>query len=115
VLGYEAKTKNEELLTLVPEPLNSEIIEFVDRIFTLLGARDFGRIDIKLDASGTPHFLEANLVPGMTPNSSYFPRALSHLASPDLPSSDASRMSHSDVALKIVELGLYRSSLAEVV
>ncbi|MCV0426380.1 MAG: hypothetical protein K5905_12975 [Roseibium sp.] len=115
VLGYEAKLKNEESLSQVSEPLNGELIQFADRIFTVLGARDFGRIDIKLDASGIPHFLEANLVPGMTPSTSYFPRALFHMAQSELDFLNTTQMTHTDVALKIVELGLNRASLAEVV
>ena len=114
LLGHEAKQKNEEQLTLVPEPLHSELRQFAIRIFDLLGARDFGRIDIKLDAYGTPHFLEVNLVPGMTPSTSYFPRALSYLNSSGGTLSTPNGMTHSEVALKMVELGLNRASVSEV-
>jgi D-alanine-D-alanine ligase len=40
-----------------------------------LGVRGFGRIDVKMNSNGHCFFLEANLVPGMTVGSSYFPRA----------------------------------------
>jgi D-alanine-D-alanine ligase len=43
--------------------------------FNALGARDFGRIDIKTNNHGDCFFMEANLVPGMTYGSSYFPQA----------------------------------------
>ena len=43
--------------------------------FNALGVRDFGRIDIKTDNHGECYFMEANLVPGMTYGSSYFPEA----------------------------------------
>ena len=43
--------------------------------FNALGVRDFGRIDIKTDNHGECFFMEANLVPGMTYGSSYFPKA----------------------------------------
>ncbi|WP_299473826.1 hypothetical protein [uncultured Roseibium sp.] len=114
LLGYQAKQDNEELLRRVPEPLHSELCLTASKIFDLLNARDFGRIDIKLDEYGTPHFLEANLVPGMTPGSSYFPRALSYLNS----SGDALKapigLTYSEVALKIVEIGLKRASATVV-
>lgn len=34
--------------------------------FRALGARDYGRIDIRLDATGRPSFIEANLMPGLS-------------------------------------------------
>ena len=40
-----------------------------------MGVRDFGRIDIKTNNHGECFFMEANLVPGMTQCSSYFPEA----------------------------------------
>jgi len=40
-----------------------------------LGARDYGRIDIRLDATGTPHFLEANLIPSLISGYGSFPKA----------------------------------------
>lgn len=44
-------------------------------VFTLIGARDFGRIDIRLDRSGQPNFLEANLMPSLTENFGSFPKS----------------------------------------
>jgi D-alanine-D-alanine ligase len=71
----------------------------------LLGARDFGRIDIKLDEYGKPNFLEANLVPGMTPGTSYFPRALSYLNSSGKILTMPDGMTHSEIALKNRRVG----------
>ena len=42
--------------------------------FAALRLRDYARIDFKEDASGTPCFLEANTLPGMT-KTSLFPLA----------------------------------------
>lgn len=75
ILGARAKAENQEILQAVPEPDRSLVAEFALRAFMALGVRDFGRIDIKMDSHGLPHFLEANLVPGMTRDSSYFPEA----------------------------------------
>lgn len=37
--------------------------------YRLLGCRDIARIDFRLDAAGTPHFLECNPLPGLNPES----------------------------------------------
>lgn len=75
ILGAKAKADNHEVLRAVHGTLRSQVADFGLRAFIALGARDYGRIDIKMDSQGVPHFLEANLVPGMTRDSSYFPEA----------------------------------------
>lgn len=35
-------------------------------VFRALGARDYGRIDMRLDSCGIPSFIEANLMPGLS-------------------------------------------------
>jgi len=37
--------------------------------------RDFGRIDVRANKAGDFFFIEANLLPGMTHDSSYFPKS----------------------------------------
>ncbi len=37
--------------------------------FRLLGCSGWGRVDLMLDAQGSPHFLEVNTIPGMTDHS----------------------------------------------
>ncbi|SDR01577.1 hypothetical protein [Pseudovibrio sp. Tun.PSC04-5.I4] len=108
VLGSASKQKNDELLRAVTEPTLSAVSELAGSVFSALGAISFGRIDIKLDALGKPNFLEANLMPGMTPDSSYFPRACSLQSVANPSDTKPAGMSHSEVALKIVELGLNR-------
>lgn len=108
VLGFEAKQQNEERLQAIEEPTLSLVTHFADKVFTALGARDFGRIDVMLNHLGEPHFLEANLVPGMTPGTSYFPRACSF---PYSSGESSSSMTYSDVVFKIVELGLVRAQI----
>ena len=44
-------------------------------VHAALGLRDLSRTDLIVDASGTPHFLEVNVAPGMT-NTSTWPLAL---------------------------------------
>jgi D-alanine-D-alanine ligase len=105
ILGAEAKKANREVLQAVHEELRSRVAEFALRAFDALGGRDFGRIDIKMDARGVPHFLEANLVPGMTRDSSYFPEACRIDAG----------LSYRDVVLKILDLTLQRRAVPATV
>jgi D-alanine-D-alanine ligase len=76
ILGEKAKRDDSEKLK---KSKNSKIIDSVRKLavdtFHYLGVRDFGRIDVKVDGSGQCYFMEANLVPGMTSGSSYFPKA----------------------------------------
>jgi D-alanine-D-alanine ligase len=105
ILGAKTKAENRETLHAVHGVLRSQISEFALRAFLALGARDFGRIDVRLDAQGIPHFLEANLVPGMTRDSSYFPEACRIDAS----------LSYQDVILKIFDLTWRRKSVPTLV
>jgi len=43
--------------------------------FLALGARDYGRIDVRLDSHGAPHFLEANLLPSLLNGYGNFPKS----------------------------------------
>ncbi|MGJ8528267.1 hypothetical protein [Maritalea sp.] len=101
ILGCLEKSRNNEQLGQLFEPELSLIKRFVDQIFTALKVQDFGRIDIKMDDNDVPYFMEANLVPGMTPVSSYFPRACF----------ENYGMSYKDVVLKIVSLALVRAEM----
>lgn len=101
ILGCLEKSLNNEKLEIVNEPEKTLICELVDKVFSALHARDFGRIDIKMDSNNIPHFMEANLVPGMTPETSYFPRAFNYNLG----------MTYEDVLLKIVELALFRTKV----
>ena len=67
------------------------------RSFKALGARDFGRIDIRMDENNVLYFLEANLIPGFS--FGYFFRACKINR----------KMSYKDMVLKITEIGLRRS------
>lgn len=65
-LGY--KIKNEKVQTLIAiedKTIYESINSIAKNSFIVLGARDYGRIDIKMDDKGCPNFLEANLLPGM--------------------------------------------------
>ena len=76
ILSNRTKINDAEI---VKEVLDIETLKKVSAIamssFEALGARDFGRIDIKMDAQEKCYFIEANLTPGMTRGSSYFPKS----------------------------------------
>jgi len=76
ILGEEVKkADSEELKKAEGVVLLSRVRKLAIDAFQSLGVRDYGRIDIKTDDRGNCFFMEANLVPGMTHGSSYFPRA----------------------------------------
>jgi len=51
----------------LPGAALSEIKRCALGIYRTLGCRDFSRIDFRLDADGTPHFIECNPLPGLSP------------------------------------------------
>lgn len=96
------KVKKDDTETSIAVPdiiLKSKINLLAIDVFNALGARDFGRIDIRLDAKGVPHFLEANLLPSLTDNpGNYFPKACRLNI----------EMDYEEVILTIVRLALAR-------
>jgi len=99
ILGEKTKKEDTEQLKktednfLMDRVKNLAVDAFID-----LGIRDFGRIDIKTNKHGHCFFMEANLVPGMTLGSSYFPQACEM----------AYELSYDQVIALIVEEGLLR-------
>lgn len=79
ILSEKAKIDDLEQLIPVQNPkLVKKLSKLAKKSFRALGARDYGRIDIRLDQKGKPQFLEANLVPGLNPKLSYFTKAYKH-------------------------------------
>lgn len=80
ILGSQAKKDDSEnIIEIVDNEVKNKITALATDAFNALGIRDFGRIDIKTDNHGECYFMEANLVPGLTYGSSYFPQAC-HIA-----------------------------------
>jgi len=76
ILGAQAKKDDSEKIIRIGESeLKDKVSALAVQAFNALGVRDFGRIDIKSNEEGECFFMEANLVPGMTYSSSYFPQA----------------------------------------
>ncbi len=75
ILGATVKTEDTETLKEVGLHDINSVKEIALASFQRLGARGFGRIDIKMDVLGICYFMEANLIPGMNRGTSYFPMA----------------------------------------
>jgi D-alanine-D-alanine ligase len=100
ILSGQVKSADTETFAEVTdESIKSKICELALDVFTALGARDYGRIDIRLDESGTPHFLEANLLPSLIKDYGNFPKACMLNIG----------MGYEPMLLSIVSLGLVRN------
>jgi D-alanine-D-alanine ligase len=73
VYGFEARYNAGETTFYAPSRLDEAIIGRVSDAAVLahrtLGLRDLSRVDFIVDAEGTPWFLEANVIPGLTETS----------------------------------------------
>lgn len=86
VLSQDVKTANNEIILAVTDPIMySRVTELALTAFHAIGGRDYGRIDIKLDGAGVPHFLEANLIPSLISGYGSFPKACALNVSMDYP------------------------------
>jgi D-alanine-D-alanine ligase len=99
-LSSQIKSANAEQALVVSEPsIKSKVITLALNVFNALGARDYGRIDIRLDSTGTPHFLEANLIPSLISGYGSFPKACVHNIG----------LEYESMILRIANLGLSRN------
>lgn len=76
VYTYENKEHWEGRVTyslLSEEPLLSAVESLAIAAWRALGCRDGGRLDIRLDATGAPSFIEANPLAGLNPGHSDLP------------------------------------------
>lgn len=82
---YEAKYVATDTRYIVPcglPPDAERVIQYESlRAFRALGCRGWGRVDLMLDKSGRPYFLEVNTSPGMTDHS-LVPMAARHAGMP---------------------------------
>ncbi len=76
LLSGRVKSANtEQVLEVTNRAVKASVTALALGAFRALGARDYGRIDIRLDAAGVPHFLEANLIPSLISGYGSFPKA----------------------------------------
>jgi D-alanine-D-alanine ligase len=103
ILGKDVKSADTERVVAVTDvKIKQAVADLALNVFRALGARDYGRIDIRMDQHGVPYFLEANLLPGLSGHDSiggYFTRACRMNQD----------MNYESMILHIVELALERS------
>jgi len=98
-LSEAVKKADTEQVIAVNEPaVRAAVNNLAIGVFEALGARDYGRIDVRLDAFGVPSFIEANLRPGLSTHG-YLSRCFSINQG----------ASYEDMILSIVSLGLARN------
>lgn len=83
----------------VSEPLSAEISRVSLAAFRLTGARDYARVDLRLDAEGRVHILEVNANPDISPSAGLARAIL------------ASGMSYNEFIVRLVETAARRSCL----
>jgi D-alanine-D-alanine ligase len=65
ILSFEAAQKDLERIKLVPDlAVREEIIDLAERTFAAVGARDYSRVDIRRNRTGS-YVLEINIMPGL--------------------------------------------------
>ncbi len=76
MLSSRVKSGDQETVSIVNDGvLRDKINKLAMGSFIALGARDYGRIDIRLDEKGEPQFLEANLIPSIIEDYGSFPKS----------------------------------------
>ena len=104
ILSQQVKSSNQEtVLSVSDAAMRSLVVDVATSVFAALGARDYGRIDIRLDEAGKPHFLEANLIPSLISGYGSFPKACALNID----------MDYETMILSIVRLGLARCAVLE--
>jgi D-alanine-D-alanine ligase len=100
ILSQEIKAADQEdYLEIGDKTIKKKVSELAMKVFVALGARDYGRIDVRLDSAGIPQFLEANLLPSLLDGYGNFPKAcLLNI-----------NLSYADMILEITALGLQHS------
>lgn len=76
IYSFETKEKCEELVRYAPlkdMELRREVEELALGSYIALGCRDAARVDIRIDSSGSPSFMEVNTLPGLHPTHSDLP------------------------------------------
>ena len=66
ILDYDVKKQDAETVAPVTDQtVRMQLNALAKAAFRALDGRSFGRIDIKMSQDGVPHFIEANLMPGL--------------------------------------------------
>ncbi len=100
ILDYDIKKQDAETVEPVTDmALHARLGDLAQAAFSALGGKSFGRIDIKMNHENVPHFIEANLMPGLRKGYFYKGCVLNH------------HMNYEDMILTIAENGLLTGAL----
>ena len=96
ILDFDVKENDEEIVIAVTDiKIFNKLSRLAKDSFKAIGGKSLGRIDIKMNHRGIPHFMEANLMPGLRKGYFYRSCALNM------------GMSYDDMILSIANTGLY--------
>ena len=66
ILDFDTKRNDEEkVVPVIDAKIFNQLSKLATKAFVALKGKSFGRIDFKMDHLGIPHFIEANLMPGL--------------------------------------------------
>ena len=66
ILDFDVKKDDvEKVIAVTDEKIFKKLSKLAKESFNALGGKSLGRIDIKMNHKGVPHFMEANLMPGL--------------------------------------------------
>ena len=66
ILDFNVKKNDQEkVIEVLDMIIFDKLVKLAKKSFKALGGKSIGRIDIKMNQSGIPHFIEANLMPGL--------------------------------------------------
>lgn len=101
ILSYETAQQDLERTKLVrAEELRDQIIDLAARTFDLIGAKDYSRVDLRMNQTGC-YVLEINLMPGLGPLS-FLPQAAEEIY----------RLGYHQLIQKLVENSIFRQLAA---
>jgi len=101
ILDFNVKKMDTETVHKITNlKVRKLIVSLATSAFKALGGQSYGRIDIKMDAHGIPHFVEANFMPGL--EKGYFYRAC--LIN--------QKMTYEHMIIKIAEIGLSSKNIS---
>ena len=67
ILDFDIKKNDEEVVIAVTDKeIFNQLCNLAKKSFVALGGKSLGRIDIKMNHLNEPHFIEANLMPGLS-------------------------------------------------
>ena len=103
ILDFATKKNDEEKVIAVSDTkIFDKLCKLAKDSFKALGAKSLGRVDIKMNNRGVPHFIEANLMPGLRRGYLYRGCLLNL------------NMSYEEMILFIAKNGLASNSIKEV-